>query len=106
CPRSRGAWAVGKGRGTMLRRSAFGLMAVAGVLLAGSVWSVPAFAAGWAEQQSGIGNHLLRVSCPQAGGCVAVGVGGAVVRTFDGGETAWSTDQSGTPTDLLDVSCP
>ena len=60
------------------------------------------------SQSSGTTNTLdLRgVACPRPSICVAVGEGGTIVRSTDGGRT-WRRQPSGTPDDFLyGVACP
>jgi photosystem II stability/assembly factor-like uncharacterized protein len=62
-----------------------------------------AAAIGWTTQSTG-GSLLDGVAC-QAGACVAVGDGGTVRATTDGGSN-WSSRNAGTVTQLYSVSCP
>jgi photosystem II stability/assembly factor-like uncharacterized protein len=54
-------------------------------------------------QNSGTENRLLGVSFVDANHGTAVGVGGTIVRTTDGGAT-WVTQTSGTTNNLRGVS--
>lgn len=59
--------------------------------------------AGWKTQTSGITDYLRAVSFGDASHGWAVGMGGAILATSDGGAT-WTPQASGTTTDLRGVS--
>ena len=58
----------------------------------------------WTQQTSGVSAKLNGLSCPTTTICVAVGAGGVVVTTGNGG-TTWSSKNSGVATNLNSVSC-
>jgi photosystem II stability/assembly factor-like uncharacterized protein len=57
------------------------------------------------SQTSGTTNNLFGVRCQRPSTCVAVGLGGTLLRSMDGGST-WSSQTSGTTNTLLGVACP
>ncbi len=59
----------------------------------------------WSSQTSGITTGLNGVSCPTNSTCFAVGDGGVIRATTDGG-TNWTPQTSNTTQNLFDVSCP
>src|SRR5438874_790577 len=56
------------------------------------------------RQPRGTTNNLHGVACLSPSTCVAVGVGGTILRSTDGGST-WRRQPSGTRDDLLHVAC-
>src|SRR5437660_433013 len=57
------------------------------------------------RQPSGTPNTLDGVACPRPSTCVAVGVGGTILRTTNGG-TTWRRQPSATTSYLFGVACP
>ncbi len=58
----------------------------------------------WRLQTSGVSVRLSAVACPTAATCYAVGDGGAIVATTNGGST-WSAQASGATFDLHGIAC-
>lgn len=63
-------------------------------------------AASWTPQGSATSSNLYGVDCPTELSCYAVGAGGTVRATRDGGRTGWAGQSSGTGNQLGGVSCP
>jgi hypothetical protein len=59
----------------------------------------------WTSRSSGTTQNLWDVSCPSAGVCVAVGSGGTILTSNDGGVT-WANLPSGITQTSDSVSCP
>jgi photosystem II stability/assembly factor-like uncharacterized protein len=59
----------------------------------------------WTAQTSGSTTTLNDVSCPSTTTCIAVGNGGTILATTNGG-TTWSSKVSGTTNTLNGVICP
>jgi hypothetical protein len=59
----------------------------------------------WQIRTSGTNIDLLGVSCPSVNACVALGGGGIILTSADGGIT-WQSRSSGTSQDQRGVSCP
>lgn len=59
----------------------------------------------WSSQTSGITTGLNGVSCPTNSTCFAVGDGGVIRATTNGG-TIWTPQTSNTTQNLFDISCP
>jgi len=72
-----------------------GLIAIAIVRAAGD---------GWGVQTSGTTNDLNAVSCSSTSNCWAVGGGGTIVATVNGG-TTWTAQTSNTTQTLYGVYC-
>jgi len=65
-----------------------------------------AFADNWVLQAPLPGDvSANKVSCPTANHCVAVGEGGAIVSSSDGGKS-WELQTSGVTENLFSVDCP
>ncbi len=64
-------------------------------------------AGGWAVQTSGTGQALFAVACLSAQRCMAVGAGGTIVATTNGGKTwrSQSNPLAGTSTVLYRIAC-
>lgn len=58
----------------------------------------------WRLQTSGVSVRLSAVACPTAAACYAVGDGGAIVATTNGGAT-WLAQASGATFDLHGIAC-
>jgi hypothetical protein len=69
-----------------------------------SIGSTPAWQIR-AQHAVGMVRTLYGISCPRVDVCFAVGVGGTIVATTNGG-TTWSAQTSGTVADLVGVDCP
>jgi RHS repeat-associated protein len=59
----------------------------------------------WVTQTSGITTNLKGVACPSTTTCIAVGDGGVILGSSDGGVT-WAAQSSGTTKNLTAISCP
>lgn len=77
----------------------FGVLALFSVGLLS--WGVSAFAAGWVELSSPTTSLLLGMDCASSSTCIAVGVGGTIVRTSN--DKTWATVSSGVTTNLWEV---
>ncbi len=60
--------------------------------------------ANWTSRSVNIDETFIAVSCPSSADCVAVGLGGRIITTHDGG-TTWSVTDTG-HLYLVAVSCP
>jgi photosystem II stability/assembly factor-like uncharacterized protein len=66
--------------------------------------SVPEANAAWTTQTSGVATELTSISCTSESTCYAIGNGGIIRKTVNGG-TSWSALTSGTAQTLNGVSC-
>jgi parallel beta-helix repeat protein len=84
--------------------AAVGLMA--GMVVMGATPVAAALPVGpWSSLNPGTSESLLSSSCPGSSTCYAVGYGGAIVVTRDGGAT-WAGLNGGTSNRLDSISCP
>src|SRR5450759_2935529 len=59
----------------------------------------------WRRRSSGTDYDLYGIVCPTSRACLAVGDGGTILASADGGAT-WRSRSSGTDNNLISITCP